>query len=66
MEINHCWIIWYILFLYYKINKRNPQENSLVQNWLHGDKTEQWEKQTQDAKFNLGEQNKRCAHDTGT
>lgn len=39
MEINHCWIIWYILFLDYKINKRNPQENSLVQNLLHGDKT---------------------------
>lgn len=28
MEINHCWIIWYILFLDYKISKRNHWEIS--------------------------------------
>lgn len=28
MEINHCWSVWYILFLDYKISKRNHWENS--------------------------------------
>lgn len=64
MKINHCWIIWYILFLDYKISKRNHCENSRVHfSWAaqkiscmmikHGavEKTK-----LQDAKFNLGEQ----------
>lgn len=64
MKINHCWIIWYSLFLDYKISKRNHCENSRVHfSWAaqkiscmmikHGavEKTK-----LQDAKFNLGEQ----------